>query len=246
MIGSIRVVTKGDLVIDIVTSARDALDIGKTVIVLIKQNACLDGLEPAHPDEIARAGRFQFERDAFAHLAGRCLARSLLRFLATNGVFETGARGKPFCPGHHPFSIAHSGAWIGVAVCPMGEIGLDIEARAEGFQADDIASVICSQSELDWIGNEPSSQEGFLKVWTRKEALLKRKGVGLTDNLPSVDTAPHLANGASILAGRLWSERLNDGALLAVATETQCKSLWVLEAAGARCLEIDDELRADG
>lgn len=236
-LGSINFATKGSFMLEAVKNARSALDFGETVIVLLEQGMCLGGLERAHPEENARASRFQFERDAYAHLAGRRLTRSLLAYPATQGVFEVEPRGKPFVPKSWSFSIAHSGAWVGVAVSPVGDIGLDVEACVAGFQYDDLIPMICSQSEADWIGQEAAALDRFLKVWTRKEALLKRDGVGLTDSLSSVGSAPDAANGAMLLGGRLWSDDLTDRALLAVATVSQCTSLLVFEIARTRRLK---------
>ncbi|MGQ4405528.1 4'-phosphopantetheinyl transferase superfamily protein [Streptomyces hayashii] len=79
------------------------------------------------------------------------------------------------------FSVAHSGAVIGVAVCENGRVGLDVEEADVGLDVDSAARVALADSELAALyGLPPAARKSaFLRTWTRKEAVLKALGVGL-------------------------------------------------------------------
>ncbi|WP_314223174.1 4'-phosphopantetheinyl transferase family protein [Streptomyces zaehneri] len=79
------------------------------------------------------------------------------------------------------FSVTHSGALVGVAVCRGGEVGLDVEESHGDMDIDSAARVALSDVELAALYARPAAerQPAFLRVWTRKEAVLKALGVGL-------------------------------------------------------------------
>ncbi|WP_405629394.1 4'-phosphopantetheinyl transferase superfamily protein [Streptomyces sp. NBC_00016] len=79
------------------------------------------------------------------------------------------------------FSVTHSGALVGVAVCRDGEVGLDVEESHADMDVDSAARVALSDAELAALYARPTAerQPAFLRTWTRKEAVLKALGVGL-------------------------------------------------------------------
>ncbi|MFF3202476.1 4'-phosphopantetheinyl transferase family protein [Streptomyces sp. NPDC002962] len=79
------------------------------------------------------------------------------------------------------FSVTHSGALVGVAVCRGGEVGLDVEESHGVMDVDSAARVALSDAELAALYARPAAerQPAFLRTWTRKEAVLKALGVGL-------------------------------------------------------------------
>ncbi|MFF1438490.1 4'-phosphopantetheinyl transferase family protein [Streptomyces sp. NPDC058295] len=79
------------------------------------------------------------------------------------------------------FSVTHSGASVGVAVCRGGEVGLDVEECRGDMDVDSAARVALSDAELAalYARPTPERQPAFLRTWTRKEAVLKALGVGL-------------------------------------------------------------------
>ncbi|MDQ0581090.1 4'-phosphopantetheinyl transferase family protein [Streptomyces rishiriensis] len=91
--------------------------------------------------------------------------------------------GPPATPPLHDlsFSVTHSGALIGVAVCRGGEVGLDVEESHADVDVDSAARAALSDSELTALYARPATerQPAFLRTWTRKEAVLKALGVGL-------------------------------------------------------------------
>ena len=97
--------------------------------------------------------------------------------------------GKPFFrkqPELH-FNLSHSGS---LALCALSDapVGVDIEVlrpRREG-----LAQRILSPEELAWYQNHGEDPAVLLTLWTRKEALCKKNGTGLT--FPVRDIQPPL------------------------------------------------------
>ena len=74
-------------------------------------------------------------------------------------------------------SVSHSGNVVAVAITSAGPVGLDVEA-IDGRAATEyrsLADLVVSATERSFV----DSRTAFLKVWTRKEAVLKATGYGL-------------------------------------------------------------------
>ncbi|MER6786895.1 4'-phosphopantetheinyl transferase superfamily protein [Streptomyces sp. NPDC000658] len=165
--------------------------------------ALLDPVERRrHDATVDRAGRGRF-------LVGCALSRLALG--ATLGVPPADVplrRVCPRCGGPHgkvrlapppdesscggprlDFSVAHSGAVIGVAVCENGRVGLDVEEADVGLDVDAAARVALADAELAALyGRPPAARKAaFLRTWTRKEAVLKALGVGLAAPLRGLE-----------------------------------------------------------
>ena len=151
-------------------------------------------------DERARAGRFYFEHDRVrfiaAHLGLRQVLSSLLGIKPANVVLSTDAAGKPclagsFKPQLH-FNLSHSHELAAVAVSPTFAVGLDIEfIRPIAF--DDVTRFF-ADAERRTLAEMPVDvrQVGVFHCWTRKEAMTKAIGLGLSMPLDSfnVSVAP--------------------------------------------------------
>jgi 4'-phosphopantetheinyl transferase len=142
-------------------------------------------------DEAARAGRLVRAPDRRRFVA----AHGLLRFLVSRymGVepamiqFEVSVRGKPRVSGCGwlQFNLSHSQGRAIVAVSASAEVGVDIEAVRELNDLGELARVCCSPAERTVLAKVPVARrlETFLVAWTRKEALLKLTGAGLSDGI---------------------------------------------------------------
>lgn len=75
------------------------------------------------------------------------------------------------------FSISHSGKYA-AAVFSNAEIGVDIEA-ARNVDLK-IAERFFDKTEQMYINNAEEKELEFLKLWTRKESILKAHGTGLS------------------------------------------------------------------
>lgn len=140
------------------------------------------------PAEQKRAARFVVPaaRDAF------CAARWVLRHVLADFLscapaavqFVFGPEGKPglAAPGCH-FNLSHSGDVILLAVNARYPVGIDVEEIDLQRSVDDLVRRFFSPQERAWYescGDETARQAAFYQGWTRKEAVLKALGCGLS------------------------------------------------------------------
>lgn len=147
---------------------------------------CLDSarVPPPTPEEAERAARFVRpilgERYLRAHGALRAI---LGRFTAAPLEFAVGISGKPYLPRtpELKFNLSHSHAMALVGVTLDVELGVDVEHVREMTDQSDIAERFFPASEFaDYLLVPPSSRgRDFFTRWTRIEAVLKARGVGL-------------------------------------------------------------------
>lgn len=161
---------------------------------------------PAHlltllaPEERARAERFIHAERRQAYLSARIMVRQILA--AEMGVdpaelrFTTGAHGKPALkpPDSVRFNLSHSAHRIVLAVATT-EVGVDIEEIRPNVNHRALARRFFSPEENRRLADVAPGQRAaaFFATWTRKEALLKAWGVGLSRSLASFDVSvlPH-------------------------------------------------------
>ena len=133
------------------------------------------------------------------YLAGRALAYELLLFaLGDQAYFAKGVKilsprqKKPFFafltppPGKWHFSISHSKELIG-CVLSQCAVGFDLEQLRQPINYYRLAKRYFDPRELALIGDNGSELEHkFFKLWTLKEAYLKKQGQGIW----KIGTAP--------------------------------------------------------
>jgi 4'-phosphopantetheinyl transferase len=168
-------------------------------------------------DEKARAARFHFERDRQHFIVARgCLRTILGRYLeiAPHKIqFTYTPYGKPKLststsqaePLH--FNLAHSGGFALYAFTQVGEIGVDLEHVRPEFGGDDIARRFFSSDEVSRLTELHANvrHEAFFNCWTRKEAFIKAKGIGLSLPLDQFDVTLAPDEPARLLRTR-WDE----------------------------------------
>jgi len=161
--------------------------------------------------ELARAARFAFPHSRIAFVAAHALTRAALA--AATGAppaafgFASGPHGKPEAllggrPAGLAFNLSHTDGGVGVAVAavPGLMLGFDLEPLGRRTPPE-VARRCFTASELGWLDGLPAADraEGFLRLWTLKEAFIKATGRGLTQDLaafwfrvdpPSVGFAP--------------------------------------------------------
>jgi 4'-phosphopantetheinyl transferase len=146
-------------------------------------------------DELARADRFRFERDRRRFIAARANLRIILaKYLDENSQrirFEYNKYGKPFIAANTfpeiKFNVSHSGDLALFAVASGREIGVDIE-MVDSFQIDAGMLDHClTRRELAHFQTLSTAEQKlfFFDCWTRKEALLKACGNGLSGQPPN-------------------------------------------------------------
>jgi 4'-phosphopantetheinyl transferase len=145
-----------------------------------------------------RARRFAFERDASRFIVARARLRQLLAqrlgVRAQAVEFEYGAYGKPvlsrrFAHSDLHFNVSHCDDVAAYAFSCGHAIGIDVEAVREISDADNIAARYFSRLEnATYRSLEPRDRPlGFFNCWTRKEAVVKAFGDGLSLPLDRFD-----------------------------------------------------------
>ncbi len=174
-------------------------------------------------EETARAARFHFARDRDRFVAGRMVQRIILAAYVNTApdalAYSFNKAGKPSLQnGKHKstitFNFSRSGGHALLAVSMRREIGIDLEAvrdkpsldlvAKDHFAAGERAGLAALEKAL-WL-------EAFYCCWTRKEAVVKALGDGLTAPLQtfevSVDPrkpAQLLSMNGSVEAAQNWT-----------------------------------------
>jgi 4'-phosphopantetheinyl transferase len=139
------------------------------------------------PHERQRAQRLRFEPHRRRFIVARGRLRQLLA--ARLGVqpeaveLAYGRNGKPRLPNRDlHFSVSHSDDVALFAFSKAAEIGVDVEAIRPIREADAIAAQFFSPREKQAYAALARHDKplGFLRCWTRKEALAKALGDGLS------------------------------------------------------------------
>jgi 4'-phosphopantetheinyl transferase len=159
-------------------------------------------------DERDRARRFRFERDRRRYIVRRGRLRDLLsRYLGNTPPqvrLHAGPFGKPYlAEGDLRFSLSHSQGIALYAVVRGLEVGCDIEYRNHMLACEQVADRFFSPLEARTLSSLPATQqaEAFFNCWTRKEAYVKARGLGLSLPLDSFDVSLAPSEGAALLRG---------------------------------------------
>jgi 4'-phosphopantetheinyl transferase len=177
------------------------------------------------PDEKQRASRFKFEYLRNRYIAGRGALRKIMaRYVGEDAAglrFEYLENGKPvsaqaFTSAGIHFNLAHTGDLALVAVTRMGPVGVDVECVRAIKNADELVARFFSKREDELFRRVSTEQKpaAFFNLWTRKEALLKATGEGITRSLNLVEV--------SFLPGE-------PARLLAISDDAKAAEAWRLK-----------------
>jgi 4'-phosphopantetheinyl transferase len=179
--------------------------------------------EAVTAEELERAGRYRFEADRQRSLHGRLLVRTFLGHhlaIAPRDVsFVNGEFGKPEVRRGEGdssaaaasakakeddrgrvlrFNLAHSGEWLLFALARDRELGVDVEHHRTMRDALLIARRFFAPPEVAALqALDPAlHHDTFFRVWTRKEAIVKATGAGISAGLDrfavSADAREHV------------------------------------------------------
>lgn len=151
-------------------------------------------------DELSRASRFRFEKDQRRFIAARGMLRQILGVYLQKPPhilqFQYNTNGKPLLANASgddtlQFNLSHSDHMVLYAFALNRNIGIDLERIRGGIEIEQIASKFFTEIELSSIEQVPKTKrnELFFQYWTRKEALIKATGVGLSFSLETFDVS---------------------------------------------------------
>ncbi|MFD3841985.1 4'-phosphopantetheinyl transferase family protein [Streptomyces sp. NPDC058642] len=190
--------------------------------------------------EAERAGRCRFEADrrrfVVAHGVLRRILAGYLGVPAGELRLERGRHGKPRLADGATlrFNLSHCGELALVAVSRHAEVGVDVDRLRPGVPVEAFAERFFPASDARFVAaaaGPVERGERFLRLWTRKEAVVKAAGARLTQGLglpvfPDLDLDPGTDTDADVVrdpSGRIrgvWSVRdlpVPDGCLAALA-----------------------------
>lgn len=146
------------------------------------------------PEELTRSARFGTPLLRDRWLASRVLLRRLLgeRLGCAPAAVPLGRTlaGKPIIvpalTESLDFSLSHSDDLMLIAMTSDGQIGADIECYGHPGTDEPVWETLCTR-EAEWVSAQADPYHAFLRLWTRKEAIVKALGSGLPDALPALD-----------------------------------------------------------
>ncbi|HVJ09775.1 MAG TPA: 4'-phosphopantetheinyl transferase superfamily protein [Acidisarcina sp.] len=166
--------------------------------------SCLDD------GEILRYRHFRFRPDqlrfAAAHVHMRRILSGYLGQPPESLAFAAGEGGKPALAGSNAlrlrFNLSHSKSFGILAVASDLELGADVEEPRK-IQPS-LVERYFSPLERQTLSELPSEEwlPGFLRCWTRKEAILKGEGIGLRVPLSAFDVSLRAEDAPAILGVR--------------------------------------------
>lgn len=141
--------------------------------------------------ENAKRQRFRFSRDRVSYTVVHGYLRWMLgRYLGVSPEtveINYNSFGKPSVSGyprHVFFNLSHSSGLSALAFDPENEIGVDVEHMDKKFEFEPIMQLFFTKEEGQYIQHsEAEPWKRFYEIWTRKEAILKALGLGITENL---------------------------------------------------------------
>jgi 4'-phosphopantetheinyl transferase len=159
--------------------------------------ARLDSLyEILSPQEREQAGRYRFAEHRRQYIVCRGTLREILSsYIETKPAriqFVYNRHGKPgLRDSEVDFNVSHSGGWALQAVTRGGAVGVDIERIEPRFAQEQIPERFFSPREAAQLRSLPAHQQtaAFFRCWTRKEAYIKARGLGLALALDSFDVS---------------------------------------------------------
>ena len=174
--------------------------------------------------EKARAEKFHFEHHKrqfmVSHIATRLILASYCATDPAKLIFKHNTYGKPFLAHHEQllFNISHTDEMALCAVSDGDELGIDIEKKRP-ITCIEMAERFFSATERKLFADlQPGQQQdAFFCCWTRKEAYIKAKGLGLSLPLEqfSVTLTPDLP--AALLSSEFAAEDVARFRLLDIA-----------------------------
>ena len=140
-------------------------------------------------DELLRARRYRFEADRRRFVVARGLLRRRLAVQLNESpaalAFRYARSGKPYLDtGAAPvyFNVSHSEERALIATSGNCQLGVDIEYLNRPVECEKLARRFFTENECAALMNIPPARrkQAFLSCWTRKEAVAKALGDGLS------------------------------------------------------------------
>lgn len=139
-------------------------------------------------EEKTRASKFRFIKDRKNFIIGRAVLKTLASSYLNRAIEKIhvvfGEQGKPGLKNETAlkFNLSHSKNQLLLAFTKDSEIGVDIEFNQTQIEIEKIAKQFFAPAEIDELKELDHSLQlpAFYRCWTRKEAVIKALGGGLS------------------------------------------------------------------
>jgi 4'-phosphopantetheinyl transferase len=141
--------------------------------------------------ELQRAQKYHFEKDSNQFI----ICRSLLKFILAQHTgldidkinIELNSNKKPYLSSNKAicFNVSHSHDFAIIAMSKRA-VGIDIEYLNTNFHFSEVLPSVFGNLEIESILNTDDKTYAFYKFWTRKEAIVKATGQGISDHLTQI------------------------------------------------------------
>jgi phosphopantetheinyl transferase len=145
--------------------------------------------------ERSRAKKMISEKERETYITCHALLRLMLAGKINSDPselsFSKGVHNKPGLPGDSLFfNISHTREAFAIGISENNHVGLDIENLNRKIDIYSVSRNYFSRLESDYTMRSAADQvERFFLIWTRKEALLKAIGTGITDDLDKIEVS---------------------------------------------------------
>ncbi len=192
------------------------------------------------PEERAKSETFDLEEDRNRYILGKIYVRKLLlNYLKTEPQtlgFKYSERQKPLLE-NHPlvnFNISHSGDYIIIGFANKWSVGVDIELMNPHVDLYNMIINCMSTTEVSVILNSEVPRQMFYKYWTRKEALLKGIGIGVTDRMKEINCSDGLNLVPIEFSGfasswKVWSFEMEESYSVSIAHDSAIRVIRFYE-----------------
>jgi len=191
-------------------------------------------------NELERAGKFRYDKHRNIFIKTRGLQRILIaKYLQDkpNDIhIEFGPHGKPFCKNKSQltFNASHAGAVILLAFTLKNELGIDVELIKKEVEVESISKHFFSENEIVKLISLDKSlrHEAFFTCWSRKEALIKAIGDGLSFPLDQFEVSFAADEPVSLLETKWDETEKNQWTILDIPLENDYKGALAVKAKG--------------
>jgi 4'-phosphopantetheinyl transferase len=166
-------------------------------LIAVPAIAAADDLALLTAAEFARAQRFAFDRDRSAFATARAALRRILgaELGVAPAAIELEAeragrlRFRDVALRNLDFNVTHSGALAAIALARGRRVGIDVESHAHRAGTADLVPTIMGPREQAMFRtlHGEAFTSAFFDCWTRKEAIVKATGIGISYPVATLD-----------------------------------------------------------
>ena len=157
--------------------------------ILVNEDVISSAMELLPECRLQKLNRMKSNQSRIQCIAAGLLLEYGLReygICGKNVTFHENRDGKPSILEHPElhFNLSHSGEYVALVMSSV-PVGIDIEKLRSGQEK--LVKRFFSEEEAKWL-MEGFDDAAFTKMWTRKEAFIKARGIGMRMPLDSFST----------------------------------------------------------